>query len=59
MKYNTNNNKVVKRCFKDFVSILDLKSDYYILNYYVNEEKRKRNEMGVNEDNNDNNDNKK
>ena len=36
------NRKVAKRCFKDFISILDIKSDYYILNYYMNEVKREQ-----------------
>jgi len=30
--------KGAKRCFKDLVNMLDLKSDYYILNYYMNEQ---------------------
>ena len=37
---NVNNKKILKRCFKEFVDILDAKSDYYILNYYINQEKR-------------------
>ena len=30
--------KEAKRCFKELVNILDNKSDYYILNYYINEQ---------------------
>ena len=40
MNGNTHNKKVVKKCFKEFVNILDCKSDYYIFNYYVNEQKK-------------------
>ncbi len=32
-----NNRKILKRYFKEFINILDTKSDYYILNYYMNE----------------------
>ena len=38
-----NNKKILKRCFKEFVDILDTKSDYYILNYYINQDKREEN----------------
>jgi hypothetical protein len=40
MNGNKHNKKIVKKCFKELVNILDVKSDYYILNYYVNEEKK-------------------
>ena len=40
---NVNNKKILKRCFKEFIDILDTKSDYYILNYYVNQEKKEKN----------------
>ena len=57
--------KGVKRCFKDLVNILDIKSDYYILNYYVNEQNKDNkdnndgdNNNNKNKDNKDNNDNK-
>ena len=43
MNGNTHNKKVVKKCFKEFVNILDCKSDYYIFNYYVNEQKKEQN----------------
>ena len=43
MNGNIHNKKVVKKCFKEFVNILDCKSDYYILNYYVNEQKKEQN----------------
>jgi hypothetical protein len=34
-----NNRRVLKKYFKEFINILDTKSDYYILNYYMNEVK--------------------
>ena len=34
-----NNRKILKKYFKEFINILDTKSDYYILNYYMNEVK--------------------
>ena len=43
MKSDTYNKKIVKKCFKEFINILDSKSDYYILNYYVNEQKKEQN----------------
>jgi len=42
-----NNRRVLKKYFKEFINILDTKSDYYILNYYMNEVK---NETGKEED---------
>ena len=51
--------KDAKRCFKELVNILDNKSDYYILNYYINEQNKANKEKDVNENNNDNNDNNK
>jgi SpoVK/Ycf46/Vps4 family AAA+-type ATPase len=44
-----NNRKVLKKYFKEFINILDTKSDYYILNYYINEvknEQTKKEEKG-------------
>jgi SpoVK/Ycf46/Vps4 family AAA+-type ATPase len=38
-----NNRKVLKKYFKEFINILDTKSDYYILNYYINEVKNEQN----------------
>jgi SpoVK/Ycf46/Vps4 family AAA+-type ATPase len=46
-----NNRRVLKKYFKEFINILDTKSDYYILNYYMNEVK---NENGKEEDKRDN-----
>jgi len=43
MKSDTYNKKIIKKCFKEFINILDSKSDYYILNYYVNEQKKEQN----------------
>ena len=43
MNGNIHNKKIVKKCFKEFVNILDCKSDYYIFNYYVNEQKKEQN----------------
>jgi len=40
MNGNKHNKKIIKKYFKELVNILDTKSDYYILNYYVNEEKK-------------------
>jgi len=37
-----NNRKVLKKYFKEFINILDTKSDYYILNYYINEVKNEQ-----------------
>ena len=34
-----NNRKILNKYFKEFINILDTKSDYYILNYYMNEVK--------------------
>ena len=51
---NINNKKILKRCFKEFVDILDTKSDYYILNYYINQDKMEGNKeesKGSNETN--------
>ena len=42
---NANNKKILKRCFKEFIDILDTKSDYYILNYYVNQDKKEKNKV--------------
>ena len=50
--------KGAKRCFKDLVNILDIKSDYYILNYYVNEENKDNKDNNENKDKKDNNENK-
>ena len=47
--------KEARRCFKELVNILDNKSDYYILNYYINEQNKANKEKDVNHDNNDNN----
>ena len=41
-----NNRKILNKYFKEFINILDTKSDYYILNYYMNEVK---NETGKEE----------
>ena len=30
-------NRIIKAAFKKFVDILDTKSDYYILKYYIDE----------------------
>ena len=46
-----NNRKILNKYFKEFINILDTKSDYYILNYYMNEVK---NETGKEEDKRDN-----
>ena len=43
MNGNKHNNKIIKKYFKEFVNILDTKSDYYILNYYINEERKEQN----------------
>ena len=43
MKSDAYNKKIVKKCFKELINILDCKSDYYILNYYVNEQKKEQN----------------
>ena len=51
--------KEAKRCFKELVNILDTKSDYYILNYYINEQNNSNNEKDVNDNNNDNKNNNK
>ena len=37
-------NRIIKAAFKKFVDILDTKSDYYILKYYIDEENRKKKE---------------
>ena len=50
--------KETKQCFKELVNILDNKSDYYILNYYINEQNKANKEKDVNNDNNDNNKNR-
>ena len=51
MNDKTNKKKIVKKCFKELISILDCKSDYYILNYYVNEYNKEQNKY-VDEANN-------
>ena len=54
MNGNIHNKKIVKKCFRELVNILDCKSDYYIFNYYVNEQKKEQNkeldEMNKNND---------
>lgn len=50
--------KRVNKSFIDLVNILDMKSDYYILNYYMNDLKREIKDNNDNKDNNDKNDNK-
>ena len=37
-----NNRKIIKKYFKEFINILDTKSDDYILNYYINEAKHEQ-----------------
>lgn len=47
------NRKILKKYFKEFINILDTKSDYYILNYYMNEVKNEENKKKNEEDNKD------
>jgi len=49
-----NNRRVLKKYFKEFINILDTKSDYYILNYYMNELKREQGGAVSNENGNEN-----
>ena len=49
-----NNRRVLKKYFKEFINILDTKSDYYILNYYMNELKREQGGAVSNENSNEN-----
>jgi SpoVK/Ycf46/Vps4 family AAA+-type ATPase len=48
-----NNRRVLKKYFKEFINILDTKSDYYILNYYMNEAKRENDKEENKRDNED------
>jgi hypothetical protein len=50
--------KDAKRCFKDLVNILDIKSDYYILNYYINQDNKDNKDNKDDKDNKDNKENK-
>jgi SpoVK/Ycf46/Vps4 family AAA+-type ATPase len=52
-----NNRRVLKKYFKEFINILDTKSDYYILNYYMNEVKRENDKEEDKRDNDDKRDN--
>jgi SpoVK/Ycf46/Vps4 family AAA+-type ATPase len=49
-----NNRRVLKKYFKEFINILDTKSDYYILNYYMNEMKKEQGGAVSNENGNEN-----
>ena len=47
-----NNRKIIKKYFKEFINILDTKSDDYILNYYINEAKHESSVVGSKEQDN-------